>query len=258
MCTILDDEKALVSIITPVYNSEEFVRAAIVSAQAQTYTNWEMIVVDDFSQDNTYEIVEEIAKKDQRIQLIKLSKSGGPAIARNEALQLANGRFIAFLDSDDLWLPEKLEHQLNFMLDCDIAFSYTRYRRISTSLERTGRLIRIPDSLNYWQLLRNTAIATLTVMVDRQKTGVLETLDEGYDDFILWLSILKRGFVAYGLQEDLARYRCGSRNSVSSNRIRSVRWVWNIYRNVEKLNPIVAFWCFLNYGWNAYQKWSTF
>ncbi|MGD1862383.1 MAG: glycosyltransferase family 2 protein [Leptolyngbyaceae cyanobacterium] len=247
-------EDGLVSIITPAFNSEDFIAHTINSVQSQTYQVWEMFIVDDCSSDRTKEIVHQAAAQDTRIELLTLTKNVGPAVARNIALKHASGRFVAFLDSDDLWLPDKLEQQVNFMLRTNIAFSYTQYRRLAMLDQNSGRLIDVPTSLTYWQLLRNTAIATSTVIIDRQKTGSIQTLDRGYDDFILWLSILKKGFVAYGLQEDLGRYRCGSSTSVSSNKLRSIKWVWSIYSDVERLNTLLAAWCFFGYAWNAYWK----
>ncbi|MDB9312971.1 glycosyltransferase family 2 protein [Spirulina sp. CS-785/01] len=245
----------LVSIITPTFNCSQFVKQTIKSVQNQTHQNWEMIIVDDCSQDNTANILKAIADNDERIHFIQLTTNVGPAKARNVAIQAARGRFIAFLDSDDLWLPNKLEKQIHFMQSKGMAFSYTQYRRFSGS--SLGHLVSIPNSLNYRQLLKNTAIATSTVVINRDFTGEVKTQNQGYDDFILWLSILKQGFTAFALQEDLMRYRVSS-NSVSSNRLRSIRWVWNIYRNVEKLNLLDSTWCFTNYALNASWKWKTF
>lgn len=243
----------LVSIITPAHNAERFIGETIRSVQAQTMGDWEMLVADDASPDGTRALVEQMAREDPRIRLVALSQNGGPARARNAALAQARGRYVAFLDSDDLWLPAKLERQLAFMREGDYAVSYTAFRRISVDGGRTGRLIQVPKSLSYRQLLKNTAIATLTCVADRQTTGPFEMTDAGYDDYILWLELLRRGFVAHGLQEDLARYRVVG-GSISSKPQRSAAWTWNIYRNIEGLDLVSAAWCMGHYGLRAIAK----
>lgn len=245
-----------VSIITPAYNAALLISHAIESVQAQTFTDWEMLIVDDCSTDNTCDIVEHYALSDPRIHLIRQSENGGPAKARNTALKAASGRYIAFLDSDDLWLPEKLERQLVFMAEKDAAISYTLYRRFTDNKDQPGRVISLPESFNYLQLLKNTGIACLTVMIDTKITGPLEMQFVRHEDYALWLELLKRGLVAQGLMEDLARYRI-AKTSVSGNKLRSVSWVWRIYRDVEKLSLLYASWCLLNYGWRAYRKHKT-
>jgi teichuronic acid biosynthesis glycosyltransferase TuaG len=168
-------------------------------------------------------------------------------------LDQASGRFVAFLDSDDLWLPQKLERQLPFMQYNKAALSYTSFRRMSEDGQVVGKVRPIPRSLTYDQLLKNTAIATLTAVVDREISGPIAMTNEGYDDFCLWLSILKRGHVAHGLQEDLARYRVRG-GSVSSKPLRSARWVWNIYRNVENLSALRSVWSLAHFGARAWLK----
>lgn len=223
-----------VSIIPPTFNAGRFIGETIRSVQAQTYREWEMLIADDCSTDDTRAVVEAFATRDPRIVLIRQPRQQGPARARKAALARARGRYICFLDSDDLWLPEKLHRQLAFTERMSCALSYTAYRRISQDGSVIGRLIRVPERLTYRQLLKNTAIATLTTMVDRDRTGPLQMVDEGYDEFILWLSMLRRGFRAFGLQEDLARYRAVG-GSVSSRPLRSARWVWHVYREVKHL-----------------------
>lgn len=242
-----------VSIITPAYNAAHLIAQAIESAQAQTFTEWEMLIVDDCSTDSTCSIVENYALSDPRIHLIRQLENGGPAEARNTALKAASGRYIAFLDSDDLWLPNKLTRQLAFMAEKNSAISYTLYRRFSDDKDYPSDIISLPTSFNYHQLLKNTGIACLTVMIDTKITGPLEMQLVRHEDFALWLKLLKRGIVAHGLMEDLARYRI-AKTSVSGNKLRSVSWVWKIYRDIEKLRLPYAAWCLLNYGWRAYRK----
>ena len=248
--------KAVVSIITPVFNGAGVIWQAIESVQAQTFKDWEMIIVDDCSTDDTTEVVKRYATSDSRIRLICQMENGGPARARNAALRAAEGRYIAFLDSDDLWLPRKLELQLAFMAKKGAAISYTSYRRFTDDSEKPGHVISLSNSFDYRGLLKNTGIACLTVMVDRKLIGPVEMPLVRHEDYALWLGLLKRGFVAHGLQLDLARYRV-SQSSVSGNKFKSASWVWNIYRNVEKLSFPYAVWCLFNYGLNAYSKHKT-
>jgi teichuronic acid biosynthesis glycosyltransferase TuaG len=247
----------LVSIVTPAYNASHFIGAAIESVRCQTYQNWEMLIVDDLSKDETVIVVDSYAKLDSRIRLIRLNANVGPAMARQAGLDAACGRYLAFLDSDDLWLPQKLERQLSFMRTYDAALSFTRFRRISEAGDICGRLISVPIRLNYRQLLKNTIIATSTVLIDRVKTGPFRMTRTYYDDYALWLELLKRGFTAYGLQQDLMRYRVVGK-SVSRNKVKSAIEVWRTYRDVEKLYLPHATWYFLNYAWRAYFKYRTF
>lgn len=243
----------LVSIITPSWNVQDLIEQTIRSVQTQTFGDWELLIADDCSTDRTPAIIASIGEQDPRVKLIRMPENGGPALARQAAIDKAQGRFLAFLDSDDLWLPQKLERQLAFAREKKAALSYTAFRRIDEVHRVTGRLIEVPASLTYGQLLKNTAIATLTAMVDREITGPVAMKNEGYDDFCLWLSILRPGRTAYGLNEDLARYRVRG-SSVSSRPLRSARWVWHIYRNVEQLSLARSAWCFAHWGGRAWLK----
>jgi teichuronic acid biosynthesis glycosyltransferase TuaG len=247
----------LVSIVTPAYNAVRHIRETIASVQKQSLTGWELLVVDDCSKDETASIVHEVAEQDHRIRLLRQEKNGGPAAARQRAIEAARARYIAFLDSDDLWLPEKLNYQLGFMRQNDAALTFTAYRRISEDGSSTGRLVVVPRRLSYRGLLKNTAIATSTVIIDRVKTGPFSMTRTYYDDYALWLNILRRGHIAYGLRQDLMRYRVVSR-SVSRNKGRSAYWVWRLYRDVEKLSLLRAIWCFMNYAVRALIKYHRF
>jgi teichuronic acid biosynthesis glycosyltransferase TuaG len=247
----------LISIITPSWNVERLIGKTIESVQAQTLGDWELLIADDCSTDNTTGVVESYAAKDPRVKLIRQPRNGGPALARQAAIERAEGRFIAFLDSDDLWLPAKLERQVAFAREHLAPLSFTAFRRINETGSVTGRLIPVPVSLTYDQLLKNTSIATLTALVDRDLTGSIAMKDEPYDDFCLWLSILKPGRIAYGLNEDLARYRVRG-SSVSSRPLRSAGWVWHIYRNVERLSLIRSAWCFAHWSARAWLKRRSF
>jgi teichuronic acid biosynthesis glycosyltransferase TuaG len=243
----------LVSIITPSWNVERLIGETIASVQAQTFQDWELLIADDCSTDNTAAVIESFAAKDPRVKLIRQPRNGGPALARQAAIEQAQGRFIAFLDSDDLWLPPKLERQLAFAREHRAALSFTALRRINEDGSVTGRLIAVPSSLTYGQLLKNTSIATLTALVDREISGPIAMKNEGYDDFCLWLDVLRSGHVAYGLNEDLARYRVRG-VSVSSRPLRSAGWVWHIYRNVERLSLLKSAWCFAHWAARAWLK----
>jgi teichuronic acid biosynthesis glycosyltransferase TuaG len=234
----------LVSVITPAYNAEKFIRETILSVQNQDHQDWEMLVIDDVSSDSTRQIVRELA----------VSENSGPAAARNTGLDRARSRYVAFLDSDDLWLPQKLSTQLAFMKKHDAALTYTGYGIIDENGDPVGQAVRVPSSLDYHALLKNTIIGCLTVMVDRQKTGPLKMLSlPQHEDLTLWYSILKRGMNAHGIQQELARYRIVG-GSASRNKIRSALHMWKVYRQVEKLNLPYALWCYGHYAWRAYWK----
>jgi len=243
----------MVSIITPSWNVENLIGETIKSVQAQTFGDWELLIADDCSKDNTAAVIDSFAQNDPRIKLIRQPHNGGPALARQAAIEQASGRFVAFLDSDDLWLPSKLERQIAFAQERRAALSFTAFRRINENGSMTGRLIPVPNSLTYGQLLKNTSIATLTALVDRDIAGNIAIKIEPYDDFCLWLSILKAGHTAHGLNEDLARYRVRG-VSVSSRPLRSAGWVWHIYRNVEQLSPVKSAWCFAHWSARAWLK----
>lgn len=246
----------LISIITPAYNAEKTIVKTIQSVLDQSYKNWELIIIDDGSQDETRNIVSKLSVDDSRIVLFT-QKNSGPAIARQKGLDNSKGRFIAFLDSDDLWLPEKLEKQITFMIKNNIIFSYTSFRRVHPDNLSFGHKILIPPQLSYRQLLGNTAIATSTVIVDKSKSGQLKMENCYCDDFVLWLSILKRGILAHGLDEDLMRYRVLS-NSWSRNKWKNAREVWLTYRNIEKMKLFDSFLCFTKYSFNAAMKYKLF
>ncbi len=247
---------SLISIITPAYNAENTINKTIQSVINQTYQNWELIIVDDGSNDNTNYLISKYTKKDSRIKLISQLNSG-PAIARQTGLNKSKGRFIAFLDSDDTWLPNKLKLQIEFMISKEAILSYTAFRRVQPSTNKMGRKINVPIKLNYEQLLGNTAIATSTVMVDKIKSGKLKMRKCHCDDFVLWLSILKKGKVAYGLNKDLVRYSVLS-NSWSRNKWKNAKEVWYTYRKIEHLELFFSLRCFMKYAMNAFFKYKAF
>ena len=242
----------LVSIITPSYNSSRFIEECIDSVLSQTYDNWELLIVDDCSSDNSCEMIRKY--NDNRISLIELEKNIGAAEARNIALRKAKGKHIAFLDSDDLWESQKLEKQISFMETEDIAFSFSTYQPISEDGSRLHSIINAPKIVTYSSYLKNTIIGCLTVVINREKTGDFEMPNiRSSHDMALWLLIMRRGFDAYGLDENLARYRIVSASNTAS-KWHAAKDVWKIYREVEKLSFFYSSWCFLNYAFNALIK----
>ena len=243
---------SLVSIITPSYNSAKFIKQCIESVIAQTYTNWEMLIVDDYSSDNSLQILKKY--NDKRIQLIELDKNVGASESRNVAIRKAKGKYIAFLDSDDLWEPQKLEKQISFMQKKDIVFSFSTYQPMSDDESKLYSIIHAPKIVTYSSYLKKTIIGCLTVVIDREKTGGFEMPNiRSSHDMALWLLIMRRGFDAYGLDENLARYRIVS-TSNTANKWRAAKDVWIVYRQFEKLSFFYSIWCFLNYAFNAIIK----
>ncbi|ALZ64655.1 Putative teichuronic acid biosynthesis glycosyltransferase TuaG (plasmid) [Bacillus cereus] len=244
----------LVSIVTPSYNASSFIKETIQSVQSQTYKNWEMIIIDDVSKDNTCELIKEEIKKDNRIRLIELQENGGPAIARNTGITNAKAKYVAFLDSDDLWLPEKLEKQLAFMQKNDIAFSFTSYQIMNQDGSPTDKAVHVPEKINYGGLLKNTIIGCLTVMLDIEKLGKVQMPNiRTRQDTATWLKILKQGHYAYGLDEILSKYR-KVENSISSKKFKMAKMNWKLYREIEGLSIPKSAWCFVNYALNGVVK----
>lgn len=243
----------LISIITPSYNSGRFISHTIESVMAQTYTNWEMIIVDDCSIDNSVEIITFFKEQDNRIKLVELETNQGAAVARNKSIELSKGRFIAFLDSDDLWLPQKLEKQLQFMTTQNVSFSYASYRLIDDNGNPLGKF-RVPTRQSYSDILKTCSIGCLTAMYDTKSFGkVYMPLIKRRQDLGLWLSLLKKIDYAYGIDDYLAIYRKRDR-SISSNKVVAAQYQWRIYREIEKLSFIKSLYYFVHYTFNGIIK----
>lgn len=239
----------LVSIITPVYNSEEYIGDTIKSVLSQTHENWEMFIADDCSQDRTAEVISQF--KDERIKYFKLDENAGAAVARNKALEKANGNFIAFLDADDMWKPDKLQKQLEFMIKDNIGFSFTGYEILK---EEENKVIKVPSQLNYSQFMKNTIIGTLTVMINVDIVGEVRLINVKKDhDSMTWAKILREGNLAYGLDESLAYYR-KVEGSISNDKFKAAKNHWNNCRNIEKLSLPKCLYYFFFYGINAVKK----
>jgi glycosyltransferase involved in cell wall biosynthesis len=246
-----------VSIITPSYNSEKFIAQTIESVLNQTYREWEMIIVDDQSTDNSVKLIDSYVQKDTRIKCIVLEENSGPAVARNRAIEEAKGRYIAFLDADDLWMPQKLEKQIAFMQRENIALSYTGYYRFEESAEKLKDEITVPLKVDYHELLKQNIIGCLTAVYDTKLLGkVTMPLIRKRQDFGLWLKILKEVPYAYALQEPLAYYRIHT-DSISSNKIVSSKYNWKLYREVEKLPWYKAVYYFAWYTYRSLLKYKS-
>lgn len=238
----------------PSYNAAKFIAASIQSVIEQTYNNWELLITDDCSKDDTVKIVEKFIVEDNRIKLFSTGKNSGPACARNKSLENATGKYIAFLDSDDVWVSHKLETQLKFMIEKNIAFSFSSYSVMKEDGTPIGNTINVPKVIGYHGYLRNTIIGCLTVIIDREKTGnfIMPNIKTS-EDMALWLNIMKRGFKAWGLQVPLAQYRVVSK-SLTSKKWIEAKYVWKVYREIEHINPIYSAICFIGYAINAIIK----
>lgn len=233
----MEKPQELVSIIVPVYNAGLYIEETIAMVQAQTYTNWELILVDDHSSDDSRDRIEKcIAGGDKRIRLIAGPANAGAARARNTGIQNARGRYIAFLDADDIWMKDKLEKELAFMKEKQAAFVFTAYEFGDENAVRTGKVVHVPPALTYFKALSRTVIFTTTVLLDTDKTGreMIQMPDVKSEDTATWWKLLRNGFTAYGLDEVLAVYRRPVK-SLSSNKLKAIRRIWNLYRREEKL-----------------------
>lgn len=235
------DKGRLVSIIVPVYNVKKYIVETMDCVRNQTYPHWELLLVEDGSSDGTAEVIVEYREKtrDDRIRLIEQPSNMGAARARNRGLQEAQGRYIAYLDADDLWIPEKLERELAFMKEKQAAFVFTGYEFADEKGVGTGKVVRVPETLSYKEALKNTTIFTTTVMFDTERIPVdmLEMPIIKSEDTALWWKVLRNGYTAYGLDENLVKYRRVGK-SLSSNKLEALRRIWNLYRKAEGMSVI--------------------
>lgn len=233
----------LVSIIMPSYKCGQYIAASIKSVQAQTYQNWELIIVDDCSGDETVGIVLDLEKQDDRIVVLQNSQNSGAAVSRNNALREAKGRWIAFLDSDDIWEPEKLEKQVRFMEENGYAFSYTEYQEMDAEGNLTGVTISGPKHVTKRGMYNFCWPGCLTVMYDREKVGLIQIEDiKKNNDYAMWLKVCKKAD-CYLLPEVLAKYRRGRAGSVSTHGITTmIGWHYKLWREAEKRSVIASLW----------------
>lgn len=245
----------LVSIVMPVHNAATYLQEAIQSVMSQSYKNWELIIVDDASHDNSLEIARGMAAQDSRIRvLVNDNPTGYPATPRNIAVDAANGRYIAFLDSDDTWLPDKLEQQLPlFGHDEKIGVVFSNYEKVDKNTRRRNRVVEAPAETTYSKLLLGNVIGNVTGIYDTKRVGKVHFKRVRHEDYAMWLSILKRGFVARNTGTVTALYRVTD-DSVSSSKRRLLSWQWNIYRNVEGYGLVRSAYYYMNYAIRGFLK----
>jgi len=235
----------LISIIMPVYNNDKGILTSIKSVLYQTYSYWELLVIDDASSVDIKKCLQQNFH-DERINYFRLAKNSGVAAARNKGMELANGRYVAFLDSDDIWLPEKLAKQVAFMREKNAAVSCTQYRRFRDDVSNVGKVIDVKSQITYHDLLKGNSMGCLTVMIDREKVSSFAMPSVRHEDYVTWLNIAKEGYIIYGLREDLARYRVSS-TSLSGNKLKSFMWTWNVYRQSQGISVIKSLYYILCY-----------
>lgn len=247
----MPNTQPLVSVIMPSYNSEGTIAESIKSVISQTYTNWEIIVVDDKSTDGTWTILKRFSEQYPNIHIFQNDMNRGAGASRNLAIEKAQGRFIAFLDSDDLWTEDKLSEQIAFMLNNNYALTYTHYSRFNSEEEIS--VVTAPDSTTYKKLLYSNVIGCLTAVYDAQTLGKrYMPLIRKRQDMGLWLDILKDTPAAYCLKEPLAYYRVGV--GMSANKIKILSYQWRFYRDVAKLNFFRAIFTFSVYALKGFSK----
>ena len=249
------ENQPLVSVIMPCYNMERFIADTMRSVISQTFANWELLITDDGSTDGTVALIQSLAENDSRIRLFSIDpQKTGIAPARNFCIKNAKGRYFAFLDADDLWHPDKLQRQLQFMQDHHVGFCYTAYDLVDEVGKPLGKTIKTAGDLNYKAYLRNTIIGCSTVMVDTELVGAVVVPDfRTSEDTATWLDLMKRGFKAHALNEPLTSYRIRS-HSASSNKLKAAADLWKVYRQNEKLPFFKATFFFSCYVFNAIKK----
>lgn len=247
----------LVSIVIPVYNASKFLDDTIATIKNQTYTNWEAIFVDDCSKDDSLKIIEKAAKDDKRIKFFKTKENNKiPSYPRNYGIEKAEGNFLCFIDADDKWDINKIEEQVKFMKNNDVAFSFTSYEFCNDNCCPTGRKVLAKEHLNYKECLKNNIISTITVMFDLSKINkdlIYMPHLKYVEDTATWWNIMKNGYNAYGIKNVFSYYRKVS-GSKSSNKIRTLKNLWYLYRKVEKLNFIQALYYFTLKNINAVRR----
>lgn len=244
----------LVSVITPCHDSGRWLDEAIQSVRRQTFTDWELLIIDDGSRDNSAAIAREHSVRDHRVRVERLASPSGGASARNRGLDLARGRYVAFLDADDQWRPTKLAQQLALMQSAGACFTYTAYEKASEDGRLSGRVYRPPPSVTYAALLRACVIGCSTVMLDRNVLGPRRFPElRRSHDFALWLDILRDGHEALAVPEPLTVYRV-RRGSLSANKLAKYIGTWHIYRRHERLGLLVSVRMMASYAWHGFRK----
>lgn len=246
----------LISVVMPAYQAEKFIRAAIASVQTQSYENWELLVIDDGSKDATVEIVEAMAKDDSRICLLRNEQNMGVAKTRNRGIELARGEYVALLDSDDLWMPEKLEKQLALAQEEDAQVVYCSYAMIDEQDQKKHEPFLVPPKTDYKKMLISSVISCSTVLLEAE-TAKAYKFDEAYyhEDYVLWMQLLKDGKRAVGNEEVLASYRIRE-TSRSSDKLSSAKKRWVIYRKCLHMSFFSSAYYLFRYALRALRKYS--
>ena len=248
---------ALVSIITPSYNSAKFIAETIQSVQNQTYQNWEMIIVDDGSSDETENVVLSIIQNDNRIQFYKLNQNSGPAVARNTGIEKASGSYMTFIDADDIWFPTFIENNIKTIQETGISFVFSSYRRANEELEFVYSDFIVPHKVSYTDILKSNSISCLTAFLDIKKLGKkFMPLIRKRQDMGLWLNYLKVIPFAHGIQETQAIYRIRE-NSLSRKKSDLIKYQWHFYREVEKLNVFKSIYYMLHWMYRGFMKYRN-
>ncbi|WP_264548607.1 glycosyltransferase family 2 protein [Flavobacterium sp. N2820] len=248
---------ALVSIITPSFNSAKFIAETIQSVQHQTHQNWEMIIVDDGSFDETEHIVRSIIEKDKRIQFYKLTQNSGPAVARNNGIEKASGKYMTFIDADDIWFPTFIENSITTIDETGIPFVFSSYKRANEQLEFVYSDFIVPHKVSYSDILKSNSISCLTAFVEIQKLGKkYMPLIRKRQDMGLWLNYLKVVPFAHGIQETQAIYRIRE-NSLSRKKSDLIKYQWQFYRNVEKLNIFQSLYYMSHWMYRGFMKYRN-
>ncbi len=246
-------EENKVSIIIPVHNAEKFIGKTIESVLNQTYKNWEMLIFNDKSKDNSLKIIKKYSEKDERIKVVDSKENVGVVAARNKLIEIATGEFIAFLDADDYWKQNKLEKQIKFMRKNNALISCTEYTRVTEDEKEINDII-IKETITYEDMLKNNYLGCLTVIYNANKLGKRYFKErKKNEDYVLWLEIVKETKIIFGLKENLAFYRVLN-NSRSSNKIKVAKDRWEVYRKIERLSLLKSIYYFLQYVIRALKK----
>ena len=245
-------QSPLVSVIMPAYNAARFIEQAVESVVAQTYTHWELLIVNDCSTDTTSQMIHQLMAKHSQIRFFDQKINQGVAKTRNIAIDAAAADYIAFLDSDDIWLPNKLEKQLAFMEQHQASVCFSAYQRIDADNNDLNQ-VKIPAEISYKQLLKSNFIGNLTGIYNVNKLGKCRLEPVKHEDYVAWLKLVKQAGKAYGINEVLARYRVYGQ-STSSNKLKTIAWQWKIYRTSQKLNMIQSLYYMSCYAYYAIQK----
>ena len=248
----------LISIVIPVYNAAPYIERTLKCINAQTFKNWEVILVEDKSKDKSLEAIEHWLQQNEsdKFFLLKNERNQGAAYSRNRGIKAARGRYLAYLDADDYWQPDKLQKQYEFMQKTGSAFSFTGYEFANGEGIRNGKVVHVPEQISYKEALTNTTISTITVMFDR--TQIPEELlympeDCQREDTATWWKILKNGYLAYGIDEPLSVY-CRHSGSHSSNKIKAIIGTYRMYRKQEQLGFIKTMNCMVRYIYGAVKR----